>query len=247
MQEPAESVPDAAAGRRTARRRPAVLALLIVAGAVATVIAGGLAWWHQAHLDALAGTVTTTATGSQTDVLLVPAALAALAGFGAALATAGVLRRLVGLLLLIGGGATAVLAVVGAVRAPAQLVSSLARPAEYSSSATLQPIGAVLGVLGGLLIAVAGLLLVIGFGARRALGTRYDAPTSRRARAASPVSPAPSGDGVDPVADADASAQWWKALDTGHDPTDGSTTGRRAAAPSGTADAGMAGDAPRGG
>lgn len=230
------------------RRRPAVLALLILAGAVATVVAGSMVWWRQQHLDALAGAITSTATGSQTDVLLVPAALVGLAGFGAAVATSGGLRRLVGLLLLVGGGVAAVLAIVGAITAPARLLTSLSRPPESSSAPTLQAAGALLGALGGLLIAAVGVLLMLGYGARRALGSRYDAPISRRATAAEPVAPSPSGHGADPVGDADASAQW-KALDAGVDPTDrASDGGRRATAelprsPGG----GLSGDAPRGG
>lgn len=254
--DPSPTPKQAAARNGNARRRPAVLALLIVAGAALAVIAGSLTWWRQQHLDALAGSVTTAATGSQTDALLVPAALVGLAGFGAAVATTGVLRRLVGLLLVVGGGIAAVLAVLGALDAPARLLTSLSRPAEASSSPTLRPVGAVLGVLGGLLIATAGLLLVLGYGARRALGSRYDAPTGRRARAAEPIesmepspSPSPSARGADPVSDADASAQWWKALDAGRDPTDRAPDGApRGTPPSpGPADAGMSGDLPRGG
>lgn len=225
-----------------------MLALLIIAGAAAAVGAGSLTWWHQQHLDALAGSVSTTATGSQTDALLVPAALVALAGFGAALATSGVLRRLVGLLLLIGGGVTAVLAVVGAISAPARLSTSLPRPAESSSAPALQPVGVVLGALGGLLIAMAGTLLVLGYGARRALGSRYDAPTSRRTRATEEAGITPSGRAADPAADADASAQWWKALDAGQDPTDAADGGRPGTAPPGSAATDrLSGDVPAGG
>lgn len=244
---PEQAAPEAAAapgtGRRnrSARRRPAVLALLIVAGAALAVLAGSLTWWRQRHLDALAGAITTTATGSQTDVLLVPAALVALAGFGAALATTGLLRRLVGLLLLIGGGVTAVLALIGVFTAPALLLTSLPRPAESSAAPDLQPIGAALGVVAGALISVAGVLLVIGYGARRTLGSRYDAPTSRRARAAEAGEPSAAGGATDPVADAEASAQWWKALDAGRDPTDASADGRpgTAARTPGTTEPGM--------
>lgn len=249
------AVPDQTAGpepagpSRAARRRPAVLALLIVAGAALTVIAGSLTWWRQQHLDALAGSVTTAATGSQTDALLVPAALVGLAGFGAAVATTGLLRRLVGLLLLAGGGIAAVLAVVGALDAPARLLTSLSRPAESSSSPALQPFGAVLGALGSVLIAATGLLLVLGYGARRTLGSRYDAPTGRRARAAGRIEPSPARRGADPVSDADASAQWWKVLDAGQDPTDRALDSAPRAAPAapGPADADMSGDLPRGG
>jgi uncharacterized membrane protein (TIGR02234 family) len=247
---PAGAAPDRAGElRRSTRRRPAVLALLIVAGAAAMVVAGSMTWWRQQHLDALAGAVISTATGSQTDALLVPAALVGLAGFGAAVATTGTVRRLVGLLLLIGGGVAAVLAITGAISAPARLLTSLSRPPESSSTPSLQLAGVVLGTLGGLLLAAAGGLLVLGYGARRALGSRYDAPAGRRVKAAEPTPSSPAGDAADPAADADASAQWWKALDAGLDPTDGaSDAARRASSNSpGSPDAELSGDAPRGG
>lgn len=247
---PAGTAPDRAGDAgRTTRRRPAVLALLIVAGAAAMVVAGSMTWWRQQHLDALAGTVLSSATGSQTDALLVPAALVGLAGFGAAVATTGTLRRLVGLLLVVGGGVAAVLAVAGAISAPGRLLTSLSRPPESSSTPSLQPTGVVLGALGGLLIAAAGVLLLLGYGARRALGSRYDAPTGRRAKVAEPTPSSPAMGAADPAADADASAQWWKALDAGLDPTDrASDAARRPRSNSpGSADAELSGDAPRGG
>ena len=169
------------ADKARSRGGPAVLALLTVVGAAAAVVSGGLTWWRQTHADALAGAVVTTATGSQSDALLIPVALVALAGFGAALAVTGVLRRVVGVALLLGGGFTAALAIAGAANPPARLLSSLSRPADSSQAPGLQPIPVVLGVLGALLIAVVGTLTAAGFGARRTLGSRYDAPTSRRA------------------------------------------------------------------
>ncbi|MDQ2797137.1 MAG: Trp biosynthesis-associated membrane protein [Actinomycetota bacterium] len=198
----------------TTRRRPAVLALLVILGAAALAGASALTWWTQTHLDALSGALTTTAKGSQTDALLIPVALIGLAGFGAALATTGGLRRAVGVLLLVGGGLAAGLSVSGLLSAPASLHTDLLRPVESSGPAQLQVTGPVLGVIGGVLIAVAGLLVGLGYGARRGLGARYDAPR-RKQRAPQPAVPAD----LDPAADADAAAGWWKALDAGQDPT----------------------------
>jgi uncharacterized membrane protein (TIGR02234 family) len=198
----------------TTRRRPAVLALLVILGAAALAGASALTWWTQTHTDALSGALTTTAKGAQTDALLIPVALIGLAGLGAALATAGGLRRAVGVLLLVGGGLAAGLSVSGLLSAPDSLRTDLLRPVESSGPTQLHVVGPVLGVLGGTLVALAGLLVGLGYGARRGLGARYEAPR-RKQRTRMPPVPAD----LDPAADADAAAGWWKALDAGHDPT----------------------------
>ncbi len=199
---------------RSSGRGVAVLAILVVAGAVALAVGAGLTWWTQTHLDSLAGSITLEAKGSQTDALLIPVALLALAGFGAAMATTGVLRRLVGVVLLLGGAWATALAVAGWWRAPASLHTDLTRPAVSSAPPQLHPAGPLVAALGGLLIAVAGVLVVSGFGARRALGARYDAPTGRRR---TPARAVPTTLDVD--TDPEGAAGWWKALDAGQDPT----------------------------
>ncbi|SDP31048.1 trp region conserved hypothetical membrane protein [Nakamurella panacisegetis] len=206
--------PDARAGRR----RPAVLGLLVILGAAAAASASGLTWWTQTHVDALAGALTTKATGSRTDSLLLPVALMALAGLGAALATTGMLRRGVGALLLLGGLWSAAASVAGLVSAPAVLTTDLTRPAESSGAPQVHVIGPLLGVLGGGLIATAGVLVVLGYGSRKGLGARYEAPTRRRTGA-------PSVAELDPASDPNVAVSWWKALDAGLDPTG---SGRRA-------------------
>ncbi|MET3805121.1 putative membrane protein (TIGR02234 family) [Nakamurella sp. UYEF19] len=231
-----------------ARRRPAVLALLVVLGAAAAAGAAAMTWWTQAFADSLSGTITTRATGSQTDALLIPVALVALAGFGAALATTGAVRRLVGAVLALGGAGAAGLAIVAMFSAPSTLRSDLTRPADSAGPAQVHVIGPILGLLAGLLVALAGVLVMAGFGARkgrRALGSRYDAPIARRrsagnsreTTAATGAVAAAAPDLADPAADANAAAQWWKALDAGHDPTasDGSA-GKRVVPTTVTAD-----------
>ncbi len=201
------------------RRRLPVLAVLIVTGAAATAAAAGLTWWNQSFVDSLAGTVNTRSTGSQSDPLLLPVALLGLAGFGAALATAGLLRRAVGAVLVLSGGGAATLALIRLASEPATLRTDLTRPAESSSPAQLHLAGPLLGSAGGLVVALSGVLLLAGFGARSALGSRtalgarYDAPTSRRR--AGPAEPT----ALDPAGDPDAATGWWKALDAGRDPT----------------------------
>lgn len=198
--------------RKSRGRRPAVLGLVIVLGAAAAASSSGLTWWTQAHVDSLAGALTTKATGSRTDSLLIPVALLALAGFGAALATTGVLRHCVGALLVLGGGWSAVLSTIALFVAPGILRTDLTRPAESSAAAELHAFGPVLGLLGGGLIALAGVLVVLGFGVRKGLGARYEAPTRRPKGAAPPAA-------LDPSSDPNVAVSWWKALDAGEDPT----------------------------
>jgi uncharacterized membrane protein (TIGR02234 family) len=188
-----------------------MLAALGVAGAALAAAAAALTWWSADYLDPLTGALTVTATGSTCVPELIPLALVALAGLGATLATHGVLRRVVGLVLLLCGVAVGLRSALSFGSPPTALAGSLSRPAETVGVAQLHPLGPITGLLAGTLLAAAGVLIVLGIGARRGLGARYDAPT----RAPSAISP------VGAVADvrADDPADWWKALDAGADPT----------------------------
>ncbi len=141
-----------------------MLALLVVFGAVALAVGAHLIWWSQIHLDSLSGPVTSSARGSQTEPLLIPVALLALAGFGAALATTGVLRRLVGVVLLVGGGWAAVRAVIDLWQSPASLHTDLSRPAVSSAPPQLHLVGPLVALFGGLLVVLTGALVIRGFG-----------------------------------------------------------------------------------
>ena len=115
---------------------------------------------------------------------LVPLALVGLAGFGAALATRGFARRLVGVVIGLCGVAVAVLSALqfgNAAGQPGHRTDPAGRPGRRRS---LHPLGPALGVLAGVLLAAAGILVVLGLGARRRLGSRYDAPTRAAGRAA---------------------------------------------------------------
>src|SRR5690242_10674652 len=100
MTEPSGPEPSAPSGSpapadRRARRTTALVAGLVLAGAAACAGAAAMAWWTADYVDPLTGPLTLTASGSQCRPELVPVALIALAGFGATLATAGWLRRVV--------------------------------------------------------------------------------------------------------------------------------------------------------
>ncbi|HYN73320.1 MAG TPA: Trp biosynthesis-associated membrane protein, partial [Nakamurella sp.] len=158
-------------------RAAAVIALCAVLGAALAAVAAGLTWWAEDFVDPLAGPVTITASGSSVVPELVPVALVALAGLGAALASHGVLRRIVGAVLLLGGALIAVRCCLAWGSAPASLVQDLPRPADSVGAARLSPLGPLLGIVGGLLIAAAGGLIVAGRGARR-MSSRYEPPRS---------------------------------------------------------------------
>ena len=198
-------------------RQLGLVAVLAVAGAAIAAIAAAVTWWSADYQDSLTGPLTISVTGGSAVPELVPLALVALAGFGAALATHGTVRRLVGVVLLLCGAAIAVRSALAFGDQPAALVTSLSRPATAVGSPQLHAIGPALGVLGGLLLVAAGALITAGRGARQRLGARYDAPTGAargRASAADRSSSASAtgqsaGDGSD----------WWKALDAGADPT----------------------------
>ncbi len=152
---------------------------------------------------------------------LVSVALVALAGLGAALATHGVLRRIVGAVLVIGGALVAVRCGVALGSAPESLVLNLPRPADPVGDARLSPLGPLLGIAGGLLIGVAGGLIVAGRGVHR-MSARYEAPGSLEAA----TRPERAGSSVGRTADAGVSTEdWWKAMDAGSDPTDAPEAG----------------------
>ena len=215
--QPGERGAPASAGRAVA-----LIAVCAVLGAALAAVAAGLTWWTEDFADPLTGPVTITASGSAVVPELVPVALVALAGLGAALATHGVLRRIVGAVLMVGGALVAVRCGVALGSAPASLVQDLPRPADPVGDARLSPLGPLLGIAGGLLIAAAGGLIVVGRGARR-MSSRYEAPGSAETTA----SPGRAGAAaaVRTAEDEPSSADWWRAMDAGSDPTDGPDAG----------------------
>jgi uncharacterized membrane protein (TIGR02234 family) len=193
-------------------RELGLVAVLALAGAGLVALAAALTWWSADYVDALTGPLTIAVSGATAVPELVPLALVGLAGFGAALATRGVLRRTVGAVITLCGLVIAIRSVLLFSVPPAALVGDLTRPADPVGSPVLHPLGPVLGLLGGLSLAAAGVLVVLGVGARQRLGSRYDSPS--RGAAATTVVGAPGAAAVVETAD------WWKVLDAGVDPTD---------------------------
>lgn len=207
MAEQADPRPDPDNAKRRGRQL-GFIALFALLGAALVAVAANLTWWSADYTDSLTGPLTVTASGAACVPELIPLALVALAGFGAALATRGLPRRLVGVVVAVCGLILAVRSVLAFGSAPAVLVTDLTRPAAPVGSAHFQPVGPLLAVLGGLLLVVAGVLIIAGIGGRQRLGARYDAPS----RARTGGSPGDVTTKSDP-------ADWWKALDAGSDPT----------------------------
>ena len=224
-----------------------MIALAAVVGAVAMAAAAGLTWWSQPFDDSLTGRIDAEASGAAALPELVPVALVVLAGLGATLATRGVARRLVGLLLAAAGLLVVVRSVVALSTPPAALAGQLVRPADAAAPATGHPVGPLLALLGALAVTAAGVLVLLGRGAgrRRALGARYErhrptagsgsaadaGPAAGSAALAAPATggaaatdqPAGAADDGSPgsaAGDVDArTVDWWNQLDAGADPT----------------------------
>lgn len=198
--EVAETTVDPA--RKAARREMGGALLLIAAGAALVLSLGGRVWAEGAAMIHGSRFVL-EATGS--DVSKIPAALAllALAAGVAALATRGLGRVAVGALLALAGLGIAASAAAGA-------SDRAALDGEAASKAAIDGVRAVevthsvwpwVTLLGGVLIAVGGLLVVARGRHWPGMGSRYEAPGGRAPRRTA------------------TSADLWNALDRGEDPT----------------------------
>lgn len=182
-----------------------VVALLLVA---AGLLWGSsrLDWLHPTYDTPLRGRVVVEVTGAAWQPALVPLAVLALAGMAAALATAGVARRLVGGLLAVAGVWAVVLAAGAGLLGPPAVAGLPDAPAGGRLVAVaVLPSGPLLAGPAGLALALAGGLLVLREAALPRLGARYSAPGQRR-RTRSP------------------DRGMWDALDAGLDPTDENRT-----------------------
>lgn len=208
-------MPDGPAGpdRSGHGRQLGLVLVLAVAGAGSAAVAAVLTWWSAEYLDPLTGSLTISVSGASCVPELIPLALVGLAGLGAALATRGLPRRLVGIVLVLCGAAIAVRSALSIPASPTALVGSLTRPADPVGAAELHPFGPILALLAGALLAAAGVLVGLGWGTRQQLSARYDAPAKASAVAAAAVRGASGDPAVGDTGD------WWSALDAGADPT----------------------------
>ncbi|MEH0842381.1 Trp biosynthesis-associated membrane protein [Micromonospora sp. CPCC 205711] len=187
------AAPDAAAPSARGRRELTYAVLLCLAGA-------GLAFWAATRtwsVEVVARGGLPAARQARTGADLLPwlsaLALVGLAGGGAVLATRGLTRRALGVLLALLGAAVAVGGGYGVL-------------AGFAGSVSRQ--WPALCLVGGVLAAVGGLLTALRGGGWPAMGARYERPGRS--------GPEPATDG--PVAGR-SSREAWDALDRGEDPT----------------------------
>jgi uncharacterized membrane protein (TIGR02234 family) len=214
----------------------AVLWLSAVLGAALAASSAGLTWWSQSFDDPLQGRLDISSSGGSVVPALIPVALVALAGLAASLGVRGWLRRGLGVLLAVAGGLLSWLSLAALAGPDGDLTDRLTRPADPAGAVAVHVLGPLLGALGGLLIALAAVLVVAGVGARR-LGSRYERPARRAAPATAPGpdptgpaapggapttrrsgGPTPEQRPADRSGDTD-SLDWWRQLDEGVDPT----------------------------
>jgi uncharacterized membrane protein (TIGR02234 family) len=180
-----------------------VLALLVLASA-ALWGSSQLAWFGTVEQRPGGGTTVRVENGAQHVPALLPLAVLALAGIAGVLATAGLLRRAVGVLLALAGAGALVAAVgqagsSGFAGLPQQQADALRQAVDQ------EPFARGLAGLAGVLLLVAGALLVLRGHQMPRLGARYRTPGAAKQTR-------------------DPDQQLWQALDEGEDPTAQSLT-----------------------
>ncbi|MFD8750985.1 TIGR02234 family membrane protein [Kitasatospora sp. NPDC059577] len=182
------------------RRTLGVMLLLTVLSAVLVLTAAGRTW-----AEGRAGTLDVSVTGGAISELPGGLALVGLAAAVAVFAVRGAGRIAVGALTLLAGIGAAAASVAGA-GDTAALDGEAARKLALSGSAATEVSHTAwpwVALVGGVLLALAGLLTLRYGRGWPAMGSRYEAPTRK----------AP--------ARADTPGDLWKALDRGEDPTAG--------------------------
>lgn len=232
----------AAAERRRQARRMGGVALGLALGALAVWAASRMTWVSYTYENGLQPPVDGTFDGSTWASELTPLALVLLAGIAAMFAVRGVAQRLVGLVVAAAGATVVVrsaLALGSAASVDHVMELGELRAGSVVTASQTHPAPIALAIVGGLLAAVAGLVLVARPRPRQALPSKYETPAARRdsvakamaARGAEGASgDAPAGGrrrrragSATPAAERDDMTQrvLWEALDAGTDPTAG--------------------------
>ncbi len=194
------------------RRQKAVFAVLVLAGAALGFVSASRPWVRVVVTD-LAASGTLRVTGRQAAGVVPAVALVALAGAVAVLTTRRVGQVVAGLLLALAGAAAATVS-LGVLRSPASAVTTAVTAATGRTGApatavvTTWPLA---GVVGGVLVALAGCLAVVRARAWGGLPARYDPAVAPVV--AAPGAAAPDDGDLDP-------GLVWDRLTRGEDPTD---------------------------
>lgn len=191
------------------RRALVTICAALVLSALAVWVASASTWYRITAQVALRGPTPVSFEGAQVRPWLTAVALLALAGVAAVVATSGAARHLLGCLLVVAGGLLAVSALGDYLVSPFLTDSVDARfdnlqPGVPSDALRYQPSevtpAPLLGMAGGLVLLVAGVLVVVLERRLPRFGSRFAAAGGRR--------PAPERE-----------RSWWEALDAGEDPT----------------------------
>jgi len=173
-----------------------VLAACVGAGAVVLIAAGRV--WRQAALVAATGQrVSVHVTGHSAEPALPALGIALVVMAGAVVAGRGWLRRLVGLVTVVIGGAVVALAIASRTDAARELRHQAFAVSHAAVGSSLSS-WAIVTIVAGVIAVAAGTATVVVGPGWPALGSRYEAPAVRRT---------------------DDLAGNWEALDRGEDPT----------------------------
>ena len=241
MAEPSPLPPAGSGPPHAAERRELAAAVVAVAaGGGLALLAAARTWSTVTVLRAAPlGPVAARISGRTLQPAVTGLAVVALAGVLALLATRGVVRRLIGVVLALTGTATIWRAALGL--SPVSGAHGRALVASSRTGATLgnvqavhvsmHPVWALLAVLGGALIVAGGAGTLARGGRWRAMSARYESPvgsatggpatagTTAGAEASADVAALGAGDPAGEVARARADLALWLQLDRGEDPT----------------------------
>ena len=212
----AEPAADAAAPAQPSpdRRSLGLMLLFAVVGAAVVLLSVGQTW-ARGSVAFQDSTLHISASGSQTTGVPSALALVGLAAAVAVFAVRGFGRRLVGALLALAGAGAAAVS-IGAATGSAALDHRAAAAVGLSQATVGQVSHAAwpwLAALGGVLLLLAGVLVITRGRDWPGMSSRYEAPTGRRVVA--PGAAAKRTAGTEPSSPNDL----WKALDRGEDPT----------------------------
>jgi uncharacterized membrane protein (TIGR02234 family) len=196
---------------RASRRELTVTVLIAVLGGVIAWAAAGRPW-ATATVGGAPNTLKVAASGNDLSAGVTALGLTALAGGLALFATQRLARRLVGVLLIAAGLGAAVYAIGerGASHA-SQVLADKATAKGFAAGAASVHTASwwILAVLGGVLVALAGVSALVRGATWPGMSSRYENAASKQAASR--------------TADTGSSKDLWDALDRGEDPTEAAT------------------------
>lgn len=193
---------ESGGGRGAGRRLLVACVIGMIAVAVGLWAAGSLVWVHQRYRTPFSGESVAEVTGATIRGELTPLALATLAAIAAVLATGGLMRRLIGLIVVLEG----VLLTWRLVdwTTGAHVVDELPGAPPGSSALTVErvvPYGPVLMGACAAVLLLCGIAVLVAARRMPAMGAKYSAPSAEREPG-------------------DPDQRTWEALDEGRDPTE---------------------------